>query len=222
MLTSISFFPRVFQFSHVRGKFEFHLVCILRLSLWPLLLCSWTSEDTGRVLRAAVMQVTLVLICALLLEMALGFFQPADVWAKRRLLHRSRAVALTREQGANGALRQLLCGVDCVELPCLEFADLMSPSELGASIPIDELVLLTSPQAAKVFLRGWAAASKPPVKIVSVGKGTTKQLLEEGLRPEFEPSQALGAVLAKELPTHLGKRPPPFHSVIDPRPVPFM
>lgn len=40
--------------------------------------------------------------------------------------------------------------------------------------------------------------------MVLLGKGTSKPLIQKGIIPEFEPSEATGEVLAKELPLSLG------------------
>jgi uroporphyrinogen-III synthase len=45
---------------------------------------------------------------------------------------------------------------------------------------------------------------KPKVKLVTVGKGTSKPLQNEGFQILFEPSDATGESLAAELPNDLG------------------
>ena len=64
---------------------------------------------------------------------------------------------------------------------------------------------ITSPEAAKVFLRGWHEAGEPDVPIATVGKGTAKVLKGEYARgaltrEAFTPSKADAATLAGELP----------------------
>lgn len=114
-------------------------------------------------------------------------------------------VALTRETGANDKLAALLPEFECVELPCLAFETTPGASRIGSELAVHDAVILTSPQAAKVFLKEWNHHGRPPVKVITVGKGTSQPLKKEGIVPVFEPSEALGKVLAKELPLEIGK-----------------
>lgn len=120
--------------------------------------------------------------------------------------HRA-TVALTREAGSNDQLAALLPGLHCIELPCLQFQPTPEAGQLEAVIAAHDLVLLTSPQAAAVFLQCWLKIGQPAVRIATVGKGTSRALLEAGIVPVFEPSEALGAALARELPTSAGTLP---------------
>lgn len=114
-------------------------------------------------------------------------------------------VALTRELGANDKLRGLLSGIDCVELPCLSFVDGEDLPSLPMSISKFDIIVLTSPQAARVFIHAWKQIGMPSVKIATVGKGTSAVLIKHGVSPAFEPSDATGESLAAELPESLGK-----------------
>jgi uroporphyrinogen-III synthase len=53
-------------------------------------------------------------------------------------------------------------------------------------------VCITSPQAASVFLEGWALAGRPPVRLAVVGDGTGKvfetAVADGAPQPEFVPS----------------------------------
>lgn len=61
-------------------------------------------------------------------------------------------------------------------------------------------VIVTSPEAAKVFLGGWKAGGKPSVRVACVGKATGEVLEDDGIAPVFTPSKATGATLAAEIP----------------------
>ena len=114
---------------------------------------------------------------------------------------------LTREDGKNGKLRKLLdsSGVASEELPCIAFERLPGFDELCAglaSINPSSWIVITSPEAATVFIEAWeqsATASQPP-NLASVGAGTAKVLEAAGLPIAFVPSKATGKVLAAELP----------------------
>nr|XP_043637913.1 uroporphyrinogen-III synthase, chloroplastic-like [Erigeron canadensis] len=73
---------------------------------------------------------------------------------------------------------------------------------------INTLIVITSPEAALVFVDAWRAAGSPSVKVAAVGTGTSsifdgiagssKQFIDMA----FVPSIATGKVLASELPKH--------------------
>ena len=117
-------------------------------------------------------------------------------------------VALTREIGANDNLLALLDGLECVELPCLAFAAGEDSDMLPSALTEHDLVVITSPQAAKVFLVACENAKLGPdeVRIATVGAGTSRPLKERGYDPVFEPSDSTAATLAKELPDRWGTR----------------
>lgn len=115
-------------------------------------------------------------------------------------------IALTREEGSNDKLRSLLDGYTCVELPCIAFADGDDVDKLPAAILDNDLVIITSPQAASVFIKSWEENGKYDVKVATVGKGSSKPLLAKGIHPVFEPSDATAETLARELPTTYGMR----------------
>ncbi|KAJ1409648.1 uroporphyrinogen-III synthase [Ochromonadaceae sp. CCMP2298] len=117
----------------------------------------------------------------------------------------SLKVGLTRELGANGKLLGLLEDeVECFEVPCIMFDTGDDIDKLEAAIPAHDIITITSPQAADVFLNVWMAIGKPAVKVVTVGKGTSKPLIAAGIKPVFEPSDATAVTLARELPAELG------------------
>lgn len=112
---------------------------------------------------------------------------------------------LTREDGKNGKLQTLLSdrGVPTEELPCITFERLPGYDELrDAMVNGDhDWVVITSPEAAGVFIEAWRACKSPrPVKIASVGAGTAQVLADASLPSDFVPSKATGKTLAAELP----------------------
>lgn len=115
---------------------------------------------------------------------------------------------LTREAGKNGKLETLLSqrGVECEELPCIAFERLPGFDELSGALAEEHgWVVITSPEAAGVFVEAWqrhdaASTAAPPPRIASVGAGTAKVLAAAGLAASFVPSKATGKTLAAELP----------------------
>ena len=120
----------------------------------------------------------------------------------------SSLVALTREMGANDKLLARLAGLECVELPCIAFASGEDANKLPSALTEHDIVVITSPQAANVFLSGCEKAGLGPgdVTIASVGAGTSKPLEEKGFKPVFEPSDSTAETLAKELSDQWGTR----------------
>lgn len=115
-------------------------------------------------------------------------------------------VALTRERGKNAQLEAMLSNVECLEIPCIAFQTEPGASNIMQLAEQHDIVLITSPQAAKVFLDSWhQSPGKAKPRIVTVGKGTSKPLLAEGFQCDFEPTEATAACLAQELPLSLGK-----------------
>ena len=117
------------------------------------------------------------------------------------------AAFLTREDGKNGKLQSLLSarGVPTAELPCIAFERLPGYKELcDALVHSDhDWVVVTSPEAAGVFLEAWHSCKEPPpraTRIASVGAGTAAVLADAGMPVDFVPSKATGQTLAKELP----------------------
>lgn len=136
-------------------------------------------------------------------------------------------VALTRQEGQNGKLRRALGaalersglpseGFELAELPCIEhgegddFPSLVARLGAGASgASLPDVAVLTSPEAARTFLRAWEAARPgEPVAlpIASVGRGTSAVLEAAGAAVAFEPSLANAEALAAEMPKGLGRR----------------
>ncbi|CAJ1354163.1 unnamed protein product, partial [Effrenium voratum] len=112
------------------------------------------------------------------------------------------SVLLTRQAGENGKLEKallealpssLLEQVQVAEVPCIEHGQ-------GPDFELLEVVLLTSPEAARVFAEAWRSARSPPCQVASVGKGTTATARAAGLEVIFEPSVANAESLASELP----------------------
>ncbi|KFK23218.1 hypothetical protein AALP_AAs65325U000100 [Arabis alpina] len=105
-------------------------------------------------------------------------------------------------------------GISSLELPLIHHAPGPDFDRL-ASVLSDksfDWIIITSPEAASVFLEAWKTASSPKVKVGVVGAGTARvfaeamQSAEGPLHVAFTPSKATGKVLASELPENVGKR----------------
>ena len=154
--------------------------------------------------------VSLIALVALFASSEAFTRSPAPLLCRRRTVE-SRSlcmvkIALTREEGGNDKLAQLLQGYDVCEIPCIMFAGGEDSSKLPDAIKVHDVIVITSPQAAKVFLDSWESAGKPDnLKIATVGEGSSKPLRAAGLTPLFEPSDSTALTLAAELPTSLGE-----------------
>lgn len=121
---------------------------------------------------------------------------------------KSSAVALTRECDTNDKLNVLLPTIDCVKLPCVRFQPFPLQSSFVKGMSKCDNVMITSPQAAKVFLRLCSEKILDPTQspIISVGNGTSEVLKSENIHPVFEPSLSTAECLAKECPTKYGMK----------------
>lgn len=126
----------------------------------------------------------------------------------------SPMIALTREVDENEKLLKLLPNLNCVCIPCIRFQEIDEEvSKLTnflkkprSSTEFDSVVL-TSPQSASVFIKVYDSVGRPDtIQVISVGKGTSKPLIENKIKVAFEPSEATGKKLAEELPTSFGSR----------------
>lgn len=115
-------------------------------------------------------------------------------------------IALTREDGSNQKLADLLPDLECVELPCIQFGPGSDYNLLTKELTTYDIIAISSPQGASVFLTVWNEAGRPPIKVASVGRGTSKALQKGGVTPVFEPTDATAKVLAEEFPTTFGSR----------------
>ncbi|KAL3689686.1 hypothetical protein R1sor_015995 [Riccia sorocarpa] len=120
-------------------------------------------------------------------------------------------VVVTREHGKNGKLMNALSarGIGCLELPLIEHREGADYPKLAHTLREEEFewVIITSPEAATVFLSGWRAAGCPKVRIAVVGSGTGEVLDEvrdDRINVAFTPSKATAKVLAAELPKQEG------------------
>eukprot|EP00166_Cyanidium_caldarium_P005874 ctg_748.g265 len=127
-------------------------------------------------------------------------------------------IALTRERGKNvklaTALRSRWPHLSLHELPCIEHATTAELEHLRAHLqanrtPDDsttEWILITSPEAAKVFLSVCPGTLRPYHRVAAVGGATADALRTGGIAPDFVPSKATGACLARELPVEEAAR----------------
>lgn len=118
----------------------------------------------------------------------------------------SPRVFLTREEGKNDKLRSLLTarGILTEELPCIAFNRLPGYDKLCEALVANahDWVVMTSPEAAGVFIEAWRSSGTPPLaKLATVGAGTAQALAKADLSVDFVPSKATGKTLAAELPT---------------------
>lgn len=121
-------------------------------------------------------------------------------------------VALTREVGKNGKLREAaakaLSDVSTVELPCVATTATPEQHMLSERLqtPYDWIVI-SSPESARVFLAAWRNGGQPKFgRLAAIGAGTTSVIEDAGLHVSFEPSKATFRVLASELPLERGSR----------------
>ena len=97
-------------------------------------------------------------------------------------------------------------GIHSYEFPLVEATNGPDTEKLPAVLQSRKFdwVVLTSPEAASVFVAGWRAAGRPSVRIAVVGKGTARILDEDAdiefLRPAFTPTKANAVHLSAELP----------------------
>ncbi|KAI7736446.1 hypothetical protein M8C21_011841 [Ambrosia artemisiifolia] len=121
-------------------------------------------------------------------------------------------VVVTRERGKNNKLITALAahGINCLELPLIQHTQLPDLERLSALLTAAtfDWIIITSPEAALVFLDAWRAAGAPSVKVAVVGAGTASIFDEAAVSSKkfidiaFVPSKATGKVLASELPKH--------------------
>jgi uroporphyrinogen-III synthase len=87
-------------------------------------------------------------------------------------------VLLTREAGKNNMLMKKLQHkhVPFYELPLVQSVAGPDQSALAAVLRSEEFawVVLTSPEASKIFIQEWLAAGQPHVNLAVVGKGVTE------------------------------------------------
>ncbi|KAF3493931.1 hypothetical protein DY000_02056973 [Brassica cretica] len=127
----------------------------------------------------------------------------------------SPQVVVTRESGKNKQIIKALekRGISSLELPLIQHARGPDFDRLPCLLTDKSFdwIIITSPQAASVFLEAWKAACSPKVKVGVVGAGTARifdeplQASQGALHLAFTPSKATGKVLASELPDNVGK-----------------
>ncbi|PWA44486.1 tetrapyrrole biosynthesis, uroporphyrinogen III synthase [Artemisia annua] len=125
-------------------------------------------------------------------------------------------VVVTRERGKNDKLITALGkhGIESLELPLIQHSHLPDLDKLVSLLSTTSFdwIIITSPEAALVFLQAWKAAETPSVKVAVVGTGTANIFHEitpsskQFIDVAFTPSKATGKVLASELPKHGSER----------------
>ncbi|KAJ0246368.1 Uroporphyrinogen-III synthase [Hirschfeldia incana] len=124
----------------------------------------------------------------------------------------SPQVVVTRESGKNKQIIKALekRGISSLELPLIQHARGPDFDRLSSVLTDKSFdwIIITSPEAASVFLQAWKAACSPKVKVGVVGAGTARvfeEAVQGALHVAFTPSKATGKVLASELPDNVGK-----------------
>jgi len=120
-----------------------------------------------------------------------------------------RRVVVTRESGKNGKLSSMLeaAGLESLEMPLVETVPGPDRARLSAVLAEEEFdwVVITSPEAAAVFLEGWRAAGQPAVHVAVVGIGTADALQGSGVEVQFVPPLAHAVSFSAELPLPEGR-----------------
>mmetsp|Transcript_3006 Transcript_3006/g.9201 ORF Transcript_3006/g.9201 Transcript_3006/m.9201 type:complete len:274 (-) Transcript_3006:40-861(-) len=113
-------------------------------------------------------------------------------------------VALTREAGKNSKLAELLRSknIDAEELPCVESAEGEDLHRLPRALQKKwDWIVVTSPEAANVFLRSLAKVSPgAELRVAAVGNATAEVLRQGGVSVAFTPSRATADDLCREIP----------------------
>ncbi|XP_052202078.1 uroporphyrinogen-III synthase, chloroplastic isoform X2 [Diospyros lotus] len=90
--------------------------------------------------------------------------------------HSSPDVVVTRERGKNDKLIKALAkhGITCLELPLIEHTKMPDLDRLPSVLNDNtfDWIIITSPEAGRLFLDAWKVAGAPKVKIGVVGSGT--------------------------------------------------
>lgn len=139
----------------------------------------------------------------------------SDPTPKKESWRKPVRIALTREYGKNIMLRQsleqLLPGREIVELPCVGTIPAKDRDQLPQELESNtfDWIVITSPEAASVFISGWREADYPTLgRIAAVGKATGDKLRAFGITVDFEPTKATGKTLVREFqqPQREGER----------------
>ncbi|KAG2567168.1 hypothetical protein PVAP13_7NG215651 [Panicum virgatum] len=110
-------------------------------------------------------------------------------------------VVVTRERGKNAELIAALekRNINSLELPLVKHVEGPDADRLSDVLRDDKFdwIVITSPEAAAVFLQGWKAAGSPKVQVAVVGAGTARVFDEvsqsevRSLEVAFSPSKAM-------------------------------
>lgn len=138
-------------------------------------------------------------------------FHPSATYY-RHLFQTPPRVALTREEGKNESLKNLLeqmySFIEAVEVPCVRTVPLEKGlrclSRILRADPKPEWIVITSPESAHTFIEIWKKENFPDlqaVKFAAVGNSTADVLRAVGFNIAFIPSKATGKSLISEFPT---------------------
>jgi uroporphyrinogen-III synthase len=116
-----------------------------------------------------------------------------------------KTVVLTRQSADNAELASRLRarGVRVVELPCVRVEALADARELAAELDAlreEDWLVVTSRHGADAVAR----CAVPRSLVAAIGDATAARLRAHGLAVAFQPSEASGAALARELPSPTG------------------
>ena len=130
-------------------------------------------------------------------------------WAEKRPLSGIKAV-LTRPKELSSGLASILRekGAEVLELPAIRTEAMPDPGPVRQAIQRlvgggYDWIVFTSPSGVRIFFRELLKVSDLRalccVKIAAIGQGTSRALLEIGLKADFIPSVADGETLGTEL-----------------------
>ena len=118
---------------------------------------------------------------------------------------RGRTVVLTRDPADNAELASRLRtgGVRVVELPCVRAEPLADVRDLDAELAAlreQDWLVVTSRHGASAVAR----CAAPRSAVAAIGDATAARLRAHGLPVTFQPNEASGTALARELPRPIG------------------
>jgi len=130
-------------------------------------------------------------------------FEQVSTRLKSSLKLNSIRVGLTRQLGSNQRLSELLTHeVVGVEIPCIQFLEGEDFPKLKVDLQTHDIIIITSPQSAKLFVSAWKSAKRPFCNVAAIGSATASILLANDINVYFCPSVPTAAAIVSELPFH--------------------